>query len=273
VVKIGVVIPARNEEEYLGRTLECLLNQTLKPDAIVVVDDGSSDRTAEIAKQFGVTILTRPDRGYSVVGMPEEAEVRNVGFRFLDKIGGFDYVMVLDADQKLSKDYMEKIIVEMEKNRRLVLASGRIVGEMARAPRGSGRIYRFAFLREIGFFPINYGAESYTMCKALEKRYEIKVVKDALAFGQRKTSFSSKKMYALGKGKKALGCDPIYVLWNFLLTFFKSPTGAVSMLSGYLSFDVQKYSDLDFGKWQRRNLVKRLLLKAKHCKALITNKN
>lgn len=42
--------------------------------------------------------------------------MRNVGFRFLDKIGGFDYVMMLDADQMLSKAYIEKIIAEMEKN-------------------------------------------------------------------------------------------------------------------------------------------------------------
>lgn len=266
MVKIGVVIPARNEEKYLGKTLECLLNQTRKPDVVVVVDDGSSDNTAEIAKQFGVTVLRRPNRDYSVLGTPEEAEVRNVGFRFLDKIGGFDYVMVLDADQMLSRDYIEKIIAEMEKNRRLVLASGRIVGEMTRTPRGSGRVYRFAFLREIGFFPINYGAESYTMCKALEKGYEIKVVEDALAFGQRKTSFSFEKMYALGRGKRALRDDPIYVLWDFLLMFFRSPKGAISMLSGYLSFDVKKYSDLNFGKWQRSTLIKRLLTKIRGAK-------
>ena len=264
MLKIGVVIPARNEEKYLGKTLEYLLNQTQKPDVIVVVDDGSSDRTAEIAKQLGVTVLSRPYRSYSVLGMPEEAEVRNVGFRFLDKIGGFGYVMVLDAEQMLSKDYIEKIIGEMEKNRRLVLASGRIVGEMARAPRGSGRIYRFAFLRDIGFFPINYGAESYPMCKALEKGYEIRVVQNAISFGQRRTSFSCRKMYALGKGKKALRDDPIYVLWDFLLNFFKSPKAGICMMSGFLSSDVQKYSDLDFGKWQRKTLIKRLMSKAKN---------
>jgi len=261
MVKIGVVIPARNEEKYLGKTLEYLLNQTRKLDVVVVVDDGSSDNTAEIAKQFGVKVLRRPDRGYSALGGPETKKAWNSGLRFLDKIGDVDYVMMLGADHVLEKDYVKKIIAEMERNRNLVLASGRVVGEMARAPRGSGRIYRFAFLREIGFFPINYGAESYTMCKALEKGYEIKLVEDALSFGQRKTSLSCKKMYALGKGKKALGYDPIYVLWDFLLTFFRSPKGALSMLSGYLSFGVQRYSDLNFGKWQRSTLIKRLLSK------------
>jgi len=264
MVKIGVVIPARNEEKYIGKTLASISNQSLKPDKVVVVDDGSSDKTADIAKQFDAVVLCRPDRGYSALGMPEEAEVRNVGFQFLDKIGSFDYVMVLDSDQILSKDYIKKIISEMQRNKKLVLASGRIEGEMAKAPRGSGRIYRFAFLREIGFFPINYGAESYTMCKALEKGYEIRVVQNAISFGQRRTSFSCKKMYTLGKGKKALHYDPIYVLWDFLLNFFMSPKAGICMMSGFLSSDVQKYSDLDFGKWQRKTLIKRLMSKAKN---------
>jgi len=59
-----------------------------------------------------------------------------------------------------------------------------------------------------------------------------------------------------GKGKKALRNDPIYVLWNFLLNFFKSPKAGICMMSGFLSSDVQKYSDLDFGKWQRKTLIK-----------------
>jgi glycosyltransferase involved in cell wall biosynthesis len=261
MVKIGVVIPARNEEKYIGKTLASISNQSLKPDKVVVVDDGSSDRTAEIAKQFSVTVLSRPDRGYNALGLPSETVPWNFGLKFLDKISDIDYVMMLAADQILARDYIEKIIAMMEKNRRVILASGRIIGEMARAPRGSGRIYRFAFLRDIGFFPANYGAESYTMCKALEKGYEIRVVQNAISFGQRRTSSSCKKMYALGKGKKALGDDPIYVLWDFILTFFESPRGAVTMLSGYLSSGVQKYPDLNFGKWQRSTLIKRLLSK------------
>jgi len=261
MLKIGVVIPARNEEKLIGKTLKSLLNQTLKPNVIVVVDDGSSDRTADVAKQFGVTVLSRPDRGYNVIALPKETDPWNFGLKFLNEIDDIDYVVMLAADQILARGYIEKIIGMMEKNRRVILASGRIIGEMARAPRGSGRIYRFAFLRDIGFFPANYGAESYTMCKALERGYEIRVVEDALSFGQRKTSFSFKKMYATGKGKRALGCDPLYVLWDFLLTFFWSPKGALGMLSGYFSFGVQKYSDLDFGKWQRSTIIKRLLSK------------
>lgn len=261
--KIGVVIPARNEEKFIGNTLNSLLTQTLKPDIIVVVDDGSSDRTVKVSKELGVIVLSRPNRGYNALGLPGEAEPWNTGLKFLDKINNIDYVVMLAADQILARDYIEKVIVEMEKNRRLVLASGIIVGEMARAPRGSGRIFRFAFLRDIGFYPIKYGAESYPMCKAVQKGYEIKVVKTALSFGQRKTSFSFKKMCALGKRSRALRSDPIYVFWDVLLTFFKSPKAALALLSGYFSFGVQKYADVNHGKWQRRTLIKRLLSKIK----------
>lgn len=259
-MKIGVVIAARNEEGYLGKTLQHLLNQTLRPEMIVVVDDGSSDRTAEIATQYGVVVLRRRDKRYSSLGLHK---ARNVGLRFLDEINGFDYVMILDADQLLSKTYIQKIVTRMEKDRSLVIASGEIVGEPSRAPRGSGRVYRFDLLREMGYFPINYGSESYPLYKALKMGYKVEVFRDALSLGQRPTSLSSRKLYIHGKGMKALGCDPLYFSWEFLLKFLDSPKGALSMLIGYFFSDVQKYSDLNIGEWQRRMLLKRLVQKIK----------
>ncbi len=54
---IGVVIPAYNEEMHLGDTLKALKKLTIIKD-ILVVDDGSQDRTGDIAKQHGVKLLT-----------------------------------------------------------------------------------------------------------------------------------------------------------------------------------------------------------------------
>lgn len=70
MVKVGVIVPARNEEAYLGKTLEHLLNQTLKPEKIIAVDDGSIDKTAELAEKYGTSVIRLPTRKYNVVGMP-----------------------------------------------------------------------------------------------------------------------------------------------------------------------------------------------------------
>lgn len=63
--RISVVIPAYNREKYLGEAVQSALGQTLSPDEIIVVDDGSTDQTAAVARSFGgiVRCLTRTNGG------------------------------------------------------------------------------------------------------------------------------------------------------------------------------------------------------------------
>ena len=51
-MKISVIIPAYNCERFLAETLDCLLNQTLKDIQIVIVNDGSTDGTAEVIERY-----------------------------------------------------------------------------------------------------------------------------------------------------------------------------------------------------------------------------
>lgn len=68
-LKISVVIPARNEEDVIERSVRSLLNQTVKPYEIIVVNDGSTDATREIVeklgKEEGRVKLINFDRGHS----------------------------------------------------------------------------------------------------------------------------------------------------------------------------------------------------------------
>lgn len=263
MAKIGVIIPARNEEAYLGKTLRCLLNQRYKPDKIVVVDDGSTDKTAEIAKKHNALVVQLPDRGYSAIGMTEFAKVLNRGFEALDEMDGFDYAMALDADHLLPKTYIKKIVMRMERDKNLVMASGRFRNEpyYPDMPIDSGRIYKFEFMREIGFFPTdNYGFEDYPLFRAFMMGYKIRCFEDIITSLQRPIKLSRRKLYFLGKGMRALGYDPLYFLGKCVLMFFKAPKGTLSMLKGYASSDSRKYSDLnDFVKeWQRRNIWRRV---------------
>ena len=56
--RVSVIIPARNEEKNLPRLLRSLREQDLQPDEVLVVDDGSTDRTAEFARREGARVLT-----------------------------------------------------------------------------------------------------------------------------------------------------------------------------------------------------------------------
>lgn len=62
---VAVVIPVYNGEKYLEETLKSVLRQTLQPSEIVVINDGSTDRSLEIARGFepGVRVLSRLNRG------------------------------------------------------------------------------------------------------------------------------------------------------------------------------------------------------------------
>ena len=56
--KVSVIIIARNEEESIGRCIKSVLNQNYKNLEIIVVNDASTDKTADIAKKMGVTVIT-----------------------------------------------------------------------------------------------------------------------------------------------------------------------------------------------------------------------
>jgi 4,4'-diaponeurosporenoate glycosyltransferase len=57
---VSVIIPARNEEHNLPTLLRSLASQPLRPHEIIVVDDGSTDRTAELARQHGAKVISSP---------------------------------------------------------------------------------------------------------------------------------------------------------------------------------------------------------------------
>jgi glycosyltransferase involved in cell wall biosynthesis len=88
-VNVALLLPARNEEEGLGRVLPACLRGA-PADAILVVDDGSSDGTAEVAARAGVAVLSwRPGRG-------KGAALRAGFARLLAE--GRDAIVTLDAD-------------------------------------------------------------------------------------------------------------------------------------------------------------------------------
>ncbi|GAH04139.1 unnamed protein product, partial [marine sediment metagenome] len=58
-----VVIPALNEEEFIGDCLKSIRAQTVPPDEIIVMDNGSTDKTVEIAQKYADRVIVMPDVG------------------------------------------------------------------------------------------------------------------------------------------------------------------------------------------------------------------
>jgi glycosyltransferase involved in cell wall biosynthesis len=102
---ISVVIPAFNAGKYLAEALDSVRAQTFSDYEILVIDDGSTDRTAEIASSYdGVLLLTQENRG--------EAAARNTGIR----AARGKYVAFLDADDVWLPSKLEKQAANLVEN-------------------------------------------------------------------------------------------------------------------------------------------------------------
>jgi glycosyltransferase involved in cell wall biosynthesis len=86
VVPVSVVIPAYNSEEFIGEAINSALAQTQRVSEIIVVDDGSSDQTAQVAAKLGASVIRQEHGGISVA--------RNAGIR----AAKHEWIAFLDAD-------------------------------------------------------------------------------------------------------------------------------------------------------------------------------
>lgn len=94
---ISVIIPAYNEENYLPITLDSLWRLTKKPDEIIVVNGGSTDRTAAVAKNHGACVITVEHRG---IGYARQKGI---------EAATGDIVAFTDADTVVPYDWLVKI--------------------------------------------------------------------------------------------------------------------------------------------------------------------
>ncbi|WP_235045477.1 glycosyltransferase family 2 protein [Methylophaga lonarensis] len=99
-----LISPCRNESEYMRQTLDSVVNQTVPPDLWVIVDDGSTDETPEILRDYAdrypfIQVITRENRGHRSVG-PGVIEAFYHGYDQVD-VSQFEFVCKLDLDLDL----------------------------------------------------------------------------------------------------------------------------------------------------------------------------
>ena len=241
-VKVGVVIIAKNEEKFIAKTIESLLKQDLKPYRIVLVDDGSTDKTSEIASKYPIEIVKREKRKEFLQGKKELTHTINDGLKKFDNDLDCEFIVKLDADNVLPKNYFSTIVKRMSSSN-IVVSSGAIEGEYTVTPRGGGRVVNMAFWRKLGLrYPVNYGFEGYLLFKAQQMGYEVKVFDDLKIHAGKTTgsSYNSDVFYYYGIGMKALGYSFFYAIGKIMIFARKKPKDAFYMLKGYLS----NYDDL-----------------------------
>lgn len=113
---VSILIPAYNAQQWIADTLQSALAQTWSRKEIIVVDDGSSDQTLRLARQFeskSVRVVTQPNRG--------AAAARNTALSIYQG----DYIQWLDADDLLDPHKIERQLQRLEDGAtKLTLLSG-----------------------------------------------------------------------------------------------------------------------------------------------------
>jgi glycosyltransferase involved in cell wall biosynthesis len=98
---VSVVIPVWNGERFLAEAVESVLKQTYAPHEVIIVDDGSTDGSAKVAKRFGALVR------YFFQGKKGAATARNYGV----ELSGGNFIAFLDADDFWAKD---KLALQMK---------------------------------------------------------------------------------------------------------------------------------------------------------------
>lgn len=106
VLSVSVIIPSHNRRGTLGRCLDSVLKQTVRPDAIILVDDGSTDGTTDwVGENYPqVTVIEQKNQGVSAA--------RNAGIRKAET----EWVAFLDSDDRWLPTKLEKQGIALKEN-------------------------------------------------------------------------------------------------------------------------------------------------------------
>lgn len=114
MVKVSVIIPIYNGENFIEFCIKDVLNQTLKDIEIILINDGSIDNTLNICQKYSeyddrITLINQENKGVSIS--------RNIG---INKSNG-EYICFIDCDDRVDNDYLESLYyIAKNKNVRMV---------------------------------------------------------------------------------------------------------------------------------------------------------
>jgi cellulose synthase/poly-beta-1,6-N-acetylglucosamine synthase-like glycosyltransferase len=124
LVTVTVLIPAHNEEDLIGATIDELLKQDHRPDRVIVVADNCTDRTVEIARSRGVEV--RESVGNTQMKAGALNQVLAV---LLPEAGHNDTFMIMDADTQLKQGFLRSAVTRFSDDRGLCAVGGLFFGE------------------------------------------------------------------------------------------------------------------------------------------------
>ena len=125
-MKFYIVIPAHNEDAYIGQTLQSIVSQTILPNKLVVVNDNSSDKTAELVLEFAkkhqwISLVNKTSEAIHLPGS-KVIQAFQTGLETLDE--DYDFIVKADADLIFPANYFETIIKHFQSDKKIGMVGG-----------------------------------------------------------------------------------------------------------------------------------------------------
>ncbi|MFZ1519517.1 MAG: glycosyltransferase family 2 protein [Ignavibacteriaceae bacterium] len=278
-----LITAAKNEAEFIEKTIISVINQTILPKKWVIVNDGSTDATKKIVDRF--------IQNYKFIELINlnKSESRSFGAKAnavmyaYNKIKDIDFEFIgnLDADIYFEPNYYENMLKLMFNYNKLGIAGGKrfdfcngkfkILKSANNSVGGPFQFFRRECFESIkGYEPLEFGGiDALAEIKARELGWEVKSFPEYFLFHQRCTGEArNKSIYKRNiiDGKKfyKLGYHPLFFSFKFLSNIFKKPylLGYFLNLYGFFSLLVvreEKYATPNTVKFLQQEQIKRLI--------------
>jgi glycosyltransferase involved in cell wall biosynthesis len=254
----ALITPARDEEQNLRRLAASLVAQTIRPAAWIVVDDGSTDRTAELVKSVArehdwISLVSAPaDGGQLVDGRRTGRDVAAFQAGLAALPAQPDIVLKLDADVSLLPDFFEGLLQAFEDDPQLGIAGGAcfefengawrerwVTGDHVR---GATRAYRWACLQDVQPLEPRLGWDGIDEVLAIAHGWHAKSLRSLPFFHHRIVGQRDGLRRAFrdqGSTAHYMGYRPSYLIARALFRMRRTPA-AYSMISGYFDAAVRR---------------------------------
>jgi glycosyltransferase involved in cell wall biosynthesis len=252
-----IITPAYNEQNYIEKTIKSVLAQSVLPKTWFIVDDGSTDQTAEIIKAYAEQyswikyIHRRKDKNQSYYA----SNVYAIGEGLKTAKGQEDdYLAILDADISLPQDYYEQLLKRMEADCGLGIASGvyvdnvngtlrKILNDRRSTPKAM-MVFRKQCYEEMGgLLPMKYGGEDTCACfMARMHGWKTWSFADIIAIHNKPVGTGHAKSilkirFRQGIGEYFLATHPLFMLLKSTRRCIKEPPyliGGIARMAGFV---------------------------------------
>jgi glycosyltransferase involved in cell wall biosynthesis len=254
-IRYTLISPARNEEAYIRKTLDSVVRQTIRPQRWLIVDDGSTDNTGAIVREYAekyefVELITRSsgrERSFA-------SKSRAIADAY-EKLGSveFEYIGNLDTDIELPESYYEDILREMERDSELGIAGGirydlvngqfELVDCARNSVGGPIQLFRRRCYEQIGgYMALPYGGiDGVAEISARMCGWKVRSFPEYRVHHYRATGTAGRSIwsacYRAGIRDYAVGYHPVFAFARMLNSLGDRPfiLAAVTKMAGYLT--------------------------------------